>query len=63
MKNQNLTHVRRRKGYAEVAGEAVIRRQIAKQRKQEAIGLSVGGGLSMLFFWICYCIWVNGIGG
>lgn len=53
----------RRIGYAEREGLAVIKRQRAKQRKQEAIGISIGGGLSMLFFWICYCIWVNRIGG
>ena len=53
----------RRIGYAERECLAVIKRQRAKQRKQEAIGISIGGGLSMLFFWICYCIWVNRIGG
>ena len=50
----------RRIGYAEREGLAAIKRQRAKQRKQEAIGISVGGGLSMLFFWVCYALWVSG---
>ena len=53
----------RRIGYAEREGLAVIKRQRAKQRKQEAIGISIAGGIAMTFFWICYALWVNGIGG
>lgn len=54
----------RRIGYAEREGLAVIRRERAKARKQEAIGVSVAGGIALTFFWICYCIWANGmIGG
>ena len=50
----------RRKGYAEKEGEAILRRQRAKQRKRETIGISIGGSLAFTFFWICYCLWVSG---
>ena len=50
----------RRRGYAERAGEAAIRRQRAKQRKREAIGVSIAFGLTATFFWICYALWVSG---
>lgn len=50
----------RRIGYAERAGEAAIRRERAKQRKREAIGVSVAFGLTAVFFWICYGLWVTG---
>ena len=50
----------RRIGYAEREGLAVIRRERAKARKQEAIGISVAGAIALTFFWVCYCIWVNG---
>lgn len=54
----------RRIGYAEREGLAVIRRERAKARKQEAIGVSIAGGIAVAFFWICYCFWANGmIGG
>ena len=50
----------RRIGYAEREGLAVIKRQRAKQRKQEAIGISIAGGLAAAFFWVCYALWVSG---
>lgn len=54
----------RRIGHAEREGLAVIRRERAKAIKQEAIGVSIAGGIAVAFFWICYCIWANGmIGG
>lgn len=50
----------RRIGYAERAGEAAIRRERVKQRKREAIGVSIAFGLAATFFWICYALWVSG---
>ena len=50
----------RRIGYAEKEGLAVIRRERAKARKQEAIGIGGAGSIALTFFWVCYCIWVNG---
>ena len=50
----------RRLGYAEREGLAVIRRQRKQQRKREAIGVSIAGGLTLTFFWICYWLWVTG---
>ena len=50
----------RRIGFAERAGEAAIRRQRAKQRKREAIGVSIAFGLTAVFFWACYALWVSG---
>lgn len=52
--------MRRRIGYAEREGEAVIRRQRKAQRKKETIGLCVAIGLSFAFFWTCYVLWVTG---
>ncbi len=50
----------RRIGYAERAGEAAIRRERAKQRKRETIGVSIAFGLTAVFFWTCYALWVTG---
>lgn len=50
----------RRIGYAERAGEAAIRRERAKQRKRETIGVSIAFGLAATFFWISYALWVSG---
>lgn len=50
----------RRVGYAEREGEAIIRKQMAKQKRKEVIGVSIAGGLAVAFFWICYCLWVSG---
>ena len=50
----------RRIGYAEREGLAVIKRQRKQQRRREAIGISIAGGLSMVFFWSCYMLWVTG---
>lgn len=50
----------RRIGYAEREGEARLRRERAKQLKRETIGLSIAGSLAFTFFWVCYCLWVNG---
>lgn len=50
----------RRIGYAEREGEAIIRKQMAKQKRKEVIGVSIAGGLAVVFFWVCYCLWVSG---
>jgi len=50
----------RRKGYAEIEGEAMLRRQRAKQRKKEAICMSIAGGITFAFFWTCYVLWATG---
>ena len=50
----------RRVGYAEREGEARLRRERAKRLKRETIGVSIAGSLAFTFFWICYCLWVNG---
>lgn len=52
--------MRRRIGYAEREGEAVIRRQRKAQRRKETIGLCIAIGLSFAFFWTCYVLWVTG---
>lgn len=49
----------RRIGYAEKEGLAIIRKEKAKARKQEAIGISVAGGIALAFFWTCFCIWAQ----
>lgn len=55
--------MRRRIGYAEKEGLAILKRERAKARRQEAIGVSIAGGIAITFFWVCYCLWVNGLGG
>lgn len=52
--------MRRRIGYAEREGEAILRRQRKEQRKRETIGVCIAGGLAVAFFWICYTLWVTG---
>lgn len=52
--------MRRRIGYAEREGEAIIRRQRKAQRRKETIGLCIAIGLSFAFFWTCYVLWVTG---
>jgi len=51
--------MRRRIGYAEREGLAVLKKERAKARRNEAIGISVAGSIALTFFWICFCIWVN----
>lgn len=52
--------MRRRIGYAEREGEAILRRQRKAQRRKETIGLCIAIGLSFAFFWTCYVLWVTG---
>jgi len=49
----------RRIGYAEKEGLAIIRKERARQRRNEAIGISVAGSIAITFFWICFCIWAQ----
>lgn len=49
----------RRIGYAEREGMALIRKERARARRNEAIGISVAGGIALAFFWICFAIWVQ----
>lgn len=49
----------RRIGYAEKEGLAILKKERAKARKQEAIGISVAGGIALAFFWTCFCIWAQ----
>lgn len=51
--------MRRRIGYAEREGLAIIRKERAKARRNEAIGIALAGGIALTFFWICFGIWVN----
>lgn len=53
----------RRIGYAEREGLAAIRKERARQRKQEAIGVGIAGGIAVTFFWVCYALWANGLIG
>lgn len=52
--------MRRRIGYAEREGEAILRRQRKAQRRKETIGVCVAFGLTAVFFWTCYILWVTG---
>ena len=49
----------RRIGYAEKEGLAVIRRERARQRRNETIGVCIAFGLAAVFFWTCYVLWVG----
>ena len=51
--------MKRRIGYAEREGLAVLKKERARARKNEAIGIAVAGGIALAFFWICFGIWVN----
>ena len=52
--------MRRRIGYAERGGEAILRRQRKAQKKRETIGVCIAFGLTAVFFWTCYVLWVTG---
>lgn len=49
----------RRIGYAEKEGMAILKKERARQRRNEAIGISVAGGIALAFFWICFGIWAQ----
>lgn len=51
--------MRRRIGYAEREGLAVLKKERAKARRQEAIGIGVAGGIALAFFWACFGIWAQ----
>jgi len=52
--------MRRRIGYAEREGEAILRRQRKAQKKRETIGVCIAFGLTAVFFWTCYVLWATG---